>query len=282
MSFSAVLEIGVGMVLVYYILGLITSAITSYIQRVTQLNAKKLRQGIADLLKDQNMVDKVMGHSWIKMLKPKQLTLFGKVVERDVTWIPSETFARVLADVLAPGEKGQGNIDDIRAAVEKLPKEGALRSNLYGMANTGMEKVETFYKNVEAWFNNEMDGVSALYRQYAQRIVLAVAFLVTVVLNVDSIAIGATLYNAPTTRAIVAATAGEILAQGEVSEPELEEIPELVESLEGLGIPLFWGRENIPQTSIDILIKVLGLAITTVAAAQGSSFWYDMLKRFRA
>lgn len=281
MSFSAVLEIGVGMLLVYYILSLISSSITSFIKRITQLDAEKLRQGLADLLEDPDMIEQIMAHPWVQMLKPKQLTLRGKVVEQDVNKIPPETFAKVLADLLAPGEQGQGTIEDIREAVEKLP-EGPLRSNLFGMANTGVGHVERFYQNVEVWFNNAMAGASALYAQHTRRIVLVIALILTLGLNIDSIAIGETLYNAPTTRAVAAAAAGEILAQGELSEPDLEQIPELVESLKGLSIPLFWGRETIPHTTQAVLIKVAGLAITTVAAAQGSSFWYDVLKRFRA
>jgi hypothetical protein len=44
---------------------------------------------------------------------------------------------------------------------------------------------------------------------------------------------------------------------------------------------LFWRTEYLPQDAEEGMIKVAGLIITWIATAQGSPFWYDVLKRLR-
>jgi len=289
MTFSAILEVGAGLILVFYILSHISSSITSWIAKVTQLDARKLEEGLMDLFHDSGQLDNIMNHPWVRMLRPKKMNIIGDVIQDEfqdwregkrVTWIPNETFAKVLTDVLAPGEDGLGDINDVRRAIEKLPA-GTLKSHLLGMVNKSVTAVSEFRKNVEAWFDDAMRGVSQVYKQNTKQIVLAVAFVLTFSLNVDAIAIVSSLWDAPTTRAIAAARADEILQAEVPPEAQLEEIPDLVQSLEVIGIPLFWRADYLPQNAEEGFSKVAGLLISWIATAQGSPFWYDVLKRLR-
>jgi hypothetical protein len=289
MTFSAIIEVGVGLVLVFYILSQVSSSITSWIAKVTQLDARKLEEGLMDLFDDPKQLDNIMNHPWVRMLRPKKMNLIGDVIKekfenwregKRVTWIPNETFAKVLADVLAPGEDGLGDINDIRRAIGKLPA-GALKSSLLGMVNKSVASVSEFRSNVEGWFDDAMASVSQVYKQNTKQIVLAVAFVLTFSLNVDAIAIVTSLWDAPTTRAIAAVRADEILQAEVPPEAQLQEIPDLVQSLEVIGIPLFWRADYLPQNTEEGLTKVAGLLITWIATAQGSPFWYDVLKRLR-
>lgn len=290
MSISAIVEVGVGLVLVYYIFSYISSGITTWITRIVQLDAKRLEEGLLELFEDPDKLGDIMNHPWVRILRPKKLNLLGNTIVEEiedwragkrVTWIPPETFSKVMADVLAPGEDGLGDIQDIRRAIMALPA-GSLKSNLLGMVNKSVTSVETFRSNVEAWFNDAMSGVSLVYRKNTKQIVIAVTFLLTVGLNVDTIAIGTALWKAPTSRAIATATADEIIQAAQPDEDvNLEEVREMVESLEDVGIPLFWHKEYAPQNSDQTIAKVAGLVISWVALAQGSPFWYDILKRLR-
>ena len=289
MTFSAILEVGVGLVLVFYILSQVSSSITSWIAKATQLDARKLEAGLLDLFEDPHQLGNVMNHPWVRILRPKKMNLIGHVVKDEfedwtegkrVSWTPTETFAKVLADVLAPGEDGLGDIHDIRRAVAALPA-GELKSHLLGMVNKSVNSVSEFRGNVKGWFNDAMEGVSQVYKQNTKQIVLGIAFVLTFALNVDSIAIVTSLWDAPTTRAIATARADEILQAEHPAETQLKEIPQLVESLDVIGIPLFWRAEYMPQNTGEGMSKVAGLLITWIATAQGSPFWYDVLKRLR-
>jgi hypothetical protein len=290
MTFSAILEVGVGLVLVFYILSYISSGITTWITRIIQLDARKLEEGLLDLFGDPDKLGDIMNHPWVRILRPKKLNLLGKVIEKEfkdwregkrVTWIPTGTFSKVLADVLAPGEDGLGDIHDIRRAILSLPA-GKLKSHLLGMVNSSVKNVKDFRSNVEVWFDDAMRGVSQVYRQNTKQIVIGIAFVLTFSLNVDTIAIATVLWEAPTTRALAAARADDILQAEQPSEEiPLSDIQDLVESLEVIGIPLLWRTEYLPQNTEESLSKVAGLLISWVALTQGSPFWYDILKRLR-
>lgn len=290
MTISAIVEVGVGLVLVYYIFSYISSGITTWITRIIQLDAKRLEEGLLDLFEDPDRLGDIMNHPWVRMLRPKKLNLLGNTIIEElddwragkrVTWIPPKTFAKVLADVLAPGEDGLGDIHDIRRAIIALPP-GNLKSHLLGMVNKSVTSVDTFRSNVETWFNDAMNGVSQVYRKNTKQIVIAIAFLLTVSLNVDTIAIGTALWKAPTTRALATVTADEIIQAGQPDEDvNLEEVRKQIESLEDVGIPLFWHKEYVPQNKEQAITKMAGLLISWVALTQGSPFWYDILKRLR-
>ena len=83
-SFSAVIEVTVGLVLVYYVMGVITSSITKWLTDVLQLRAKDLQSHLRDLLEDSGKLDDLLLHPWAQNLKPKKVTLFNKVIDREI------------------------------------------------------------------------------------------------------------------------------------------------------------------------------------------------------
>jgi hypothetical protein len=126
---------------------------------------------------------------------------------------------------------------------------------------------------------------------------LTIGLLVSIVLNVDSIAIGFRLWRDPSLRAAVNAAAEKYATE---SKPQ-----EARQALDQLNLPIGWQATTgawqimgIPIPRItpndwvqeprgltiaawlrDVLIKILGWVVTAAAAAQGAPFWFDMLKR---
>ena len=109
---------------------------------------------------------------------------------------------------------------------------------------------------------------------------MVISLALTLFLNVDTVKIVTNLWEAPTKRAIAAAQADEILA-AQPESVDVTDIPELINVLESIEIPLFWTPDDVPTTTKDAFIKMSGLIITWVATAQGSPFWYDVLRRLR-
>jgi hypothetical protein len=63
-------------------------------------------------------------------------------------------------------------------------------------------------------------------------------------------------------------------------------IDDLIKQLSELTINIGWWQTEHPATGATamdwvtfILLKVVGLGLTAVAVSQGSSFWYDLLKK---
>jgi hypothetical protein len=275
-SISTVLEVGLGLALVFYILSLIVSSITTKIAEWTELGAKDLEIGLRDLLADSDKLDEFMNHPWIQNLKPKRLKLLrGGIETKRVNFIPPSTFALTVFDVLVPGDKGPEPVDQIRAAIDALPGESTKRT-LQGMLHSGVKSIDDARKFVEGWFDDSMNNVSLLYKQHARRIAIIVALVVTLVTGADSVAIGNSLWQEPSVRAAIAAK----IDRSVQVEPE-GDVDALISELEELSIPILWNPDSLPQDTTAWALKAFGLTITWVAISQGSSFWYQVLKRFR-
>ena len=284
MDFYAVLGVIFGLVFLYYVLSQIASSVTSWIGKMLQLSAQELRAGLSDLLGDSGMFEELMGHPWMEVLRPKAARWFSKSSRSlEVDWIPPETFANILSDVLAPKDPEDDLLGGIIKTVAMLPP-GKAKTQLGTLVTMGVESIEDFHTNVMTWFNDAMRGVSQVYAERMRRIVILIAFLLVAVGNLDSIAIGEALWCAPATRELVVSIVNaqvDAIEQDEDAAPDFEDIPVLVEEFEAAGVPLLWNADTIPTTAEGWMTKLLGLALTWGAAALGSSFWYDILKRIR-
>jgi hypothetical protein len=161
---------------------------------------------------------------------------------------------------------------------------GKAKTQLGAIMTMGVQNIEDFQKNVVTWFNDAMNGVSQVYTQRVHRIVILVSFVMVAVGNLDSIAIGKALWQAPVTREIVVAIASarmDAIEADEEAEPDFGDIPTFVEEFESAGVPMLWRAENLPADTQGWALKILGLVLTWAAASMGSTFWYDILKRIR-
>ena len=284
MDFYAILGVAFGLIFMFYVLSQIASSITSWIGGILQLSAQELRAGISELLGDSGKVDELMGHPWMEVLRPKAANWFNKgSKKREVDWIPPETFAKILSDVLAPKEPGEDLLSGIIKTVAMLPP-GKAKDQLGTLMTMGVEKIEDFQNNVVVWFNDAMRGVSQVYTQRVRRIVVLIAFVLVAVGNMDSIAIGKALWQAPATRELVVSIASaqvDAIEQDEEAAPDFGDIPLYVEEFEAAGVPMLWRAEHLPEDAGGWALKILGLSLTWAAASMGSSFWYDLLKRIR-
>jgi hypothetical protein len=284
MDFYAILGVAFGLVFMYYVLSQIASSITSWIGGILQIGAQELRVGLSDLLGDSGKLEDLMNHPWMEVLRPKAAKWFNKgTVTREVDWIPPETFAKILSDVLAPKEPGEDLLSGIIKTVALLPP-GKAKTQLGIVMSMGVQNIQDFQNNVVNWFNDAMNGVSKVYTQRIRRIVVLISFLMVAAGNLDSIAIGKALWQAPATRELVvsiaAARMDAIEEDAEVA-PDFGDIPTFVEEFEAAGVPMLWRAENIPGNGEAWMLKILGLILTWAAASMGSSFWYDILKRIR-
>jgi hypothetical protein len=261
-------------------------------------------------------VEDFLCHPWIRSLAPRVLTWFGLGADkmRLVDRISAERFASTFIELLYPAAGGESGLDleRFRQAVEALP-DGDHKRALLAAINDSLKQVEDLRLLIETWYDNIMQTVAALYKQRMRAVTIAVALVVTLIAGVDSVAIGRTLWNNPAAQAGLVGLADQIKAvegQGQL-EGEAKKLLEELQKLEAeSGFTVFWtcadlnralsiisGRQQVlacnaqpaanqppaPElTNNEFLgLKLLGLAITWLAIAQGSSFWYQILKGIR-
>src|SRR5262249_19167674 len=104
--------------------------------------------------------------------------------ERKPSYIPAQYFSSVLEQVLKAGKSGQ----DYATLIGNLP-DGPLKQKLSALADRVGNEAAAIRTEVEHWFDTTMDRVSGWYKRQAQKIVLAVAFVLVIALNADSFAV---------------------------------------------------------------------------------------------
>lgn len=152
------------------------------------------------------------------------------------------------------------------------PQLTATLESLIIQAETGTKKAEDIIasarSNTEEWFNNTMDRASGWYKRNAQVWSFSVGLVIALVLNVDTLNIVQTLWQQPTLRQSIAATAQsyQLPAAGQGEEAQLsdtkEVIDELVSSLEGLDLPIGWQFEPLGAQYFDPRVDTCSIFVT--------------------
>jgi hypothetical protein len=253
---STVLEVAIGMIFIYLLLSLVCSAANEVIATNTKRRAWMLEQGIRNLLLDDEMDRRltpdalkqkrvVMGegaatggqtaggdagngvgaatlsdifyeHPLIKSLHQPR---WWGMKEKTPSYIPARTFALTILDIITPEKQGQSRtINDIRVAVEALPKDSTVRRSLLTLIDEAEGDIEKLRITVEDWFNVGMDRVSDWYKRRTHRIIFVIGLLLATLLNADSIMILKVLYSEPAVRTAVFAQA-EAFAKNQAAQP---------------------------------------------------------------
>lgn len=294
---STVLEVGVGLVFVYWILGLLCSTINEQvIVPLLKLRAKTLEEGIKNLLSDPNMlvdpkedlVDKLYKTPLIKGLSRKA----ASAKPSKPSYIPGDTFALALLSVDAV----QTYKKDPTAAKSPIPEALQLllekAQNDPAAKNDPAKVLAAKVASIEKWFNDSMDRVTGWYKRRVQVIIFFLALVIVVALNVDTISLITNLSNSTTLRsAIVSAAQGATNAQNNANsvQKNTQTIQDNIKSFQ----PFIGWSNTGPNSTLPIpadfwgwvywvLYKIVGLLATILAVSLGAPFWFDLLNKFMA
>ncbi len=199
---STVLDIGIGLALIYLLLSLICSTINEGISNFLGLRASTLKEGLENLL-GSKLAGDIYNHHLVKGLVQKDALPW----KRRPSYIPTRTFVLAALNTLN-GDNFPTTVDEVRAAVKNI-QEPDVRKALLALiddANGNFEKVK---KNLGVWFDHSMDRVSGWYRRKIQIFVLVIAILISFVLGIDTIALAKFLRSDSAMRESLVAVAKE-------------------------------------------------------------------------
>lgn len=288
--FGTVLDVAIGLVLMYTLLSLICSTINEGISSLLALRAATLKGALNNLLGD-DFAQQVFDHQLVKGLVQKNRLPW----KRRPSYIPSRTFVLTVLDSLgqANGSGFPTTVAEVRAGVEKIgavnPRVGRALMALVDEANGDLEK---FKENVTNWFDSSMQRVSGWYRRQVETIILVIALLVSFVAGIDSILVAKTLWSNPALRAMAIAAAEKAVTdpppglppQGSVQPAarSIEQVSEdmktlqtQLDSLELPRVPYVWGENFVDW----LKAHLLGFVITAAALSLGAPFWFDLLNK---
>lgn len=271
------LEVGIALILVFFLGGLICSAMNEFVAAAVALRARFLEKGIRHLLADDATADALYDRPMIR-------SLF--CAKRKPSYIPSGAFATSVLDLLVPPDTAAADPQAARAqvatAIEQLPA-GRYRESLASLWRSAEADVDRFRAGIETWFDNTMERVGGWYRRRVQWIVLFFAFAVAIGLNINTVVIVQRLWNDDVLRDAAVSRAGALAEEGDADgggEPSfdraLDDIEKGVADLNALDLPIGWAEGVRPDS---VPTAAVGWLLSGLAFSFGAPFWFDLLSR---
>src|SRR6266567_2463380 len=225
---STTLEVAIGMAFVYLLLSLFCTAINEGIAGIFASRAKNLEKGIRSLFteglkieevkvddviakKAVTLADAIYNHGLIQSLYRSGKGELEKEARSLPSYIPSRVFASALLDVVFPDDKTnpaglpttlEGMIAKLKLLPESKGKEAMM--TLVIQANGDIDATREAF---EQWYDDGMDRAAGWYKRKTQLVLFILGLGIAVSLNVDSIAVGRSLWTSPALRSYAIAAA---------------------------------------------------------------------------
>lgn len=285
MSIPQILEVAIGLIVVYYLLGSVVSLVTQWINESLESRGKALEQYLIKIVGDKKIED-LLKTPQLQALRPIRyknfLSVFGSATEpKKLEKIPVATLVDAFFDLSGLTAKKEMDLLQLAELIDKLPdSEG--KHAFISWINQGVTNLADLRTRTTAYFNGMMEQAAETFRARARSFVIILSIGVTLVFGTDSIQLAKTLWNNAELRAIAAAKADMVVAQ----EGANANLDDLIKELGDLSIKIGWWQTERPTAGatagdwlLFVVLKTLGLGLTAAAVSQGSSFWYDLLKK---
>lgn len=296
---SEVLEVGIGIVLMFLLISLICSSVQEGLEGWLKWRAADLERGIRELLNDRDgtkILDAFYEHPLISSLYkgPYDSARRGNLP----SYIPAGNFAGAVMDLVARGKTtpdpstpaGPLSFDDLKKTINDI-KDPKIQQALLTALDTAQGDINKFKANLETWFNSAMDRVSGWYKRRTQFILFALGLAAAVLLNIDTLTVAQHLVQDKALRDAVVSQAAKATGTG-------DNVDQLRAQLTQVGYPVGWndwwpGPQKVqiqctPQHALCIgsiyvpsaLLVLIGWLITAFATMLGAPFWFDVLNKF--
>lgn len=186
------------------------------------------------------------------------------------SYIQPKQFAIALVDVL---QTGGGTLRvPLETAIDNIA-DPQLKQFLSGALQRAEGDAETLRDEVANWFDAAMDRLGGQYKRHTQVWTVIIGFAAAAAFNIDTIKIIHAAMHNPILLANVQTT---------ISADALDQI----KSLPDAGIAVGWSLAPGDLATIALthpwlaMLKILGWAMTALAALFGAPFWFDTLQRF--
>jgi hypothetical protein len=219
-------------------------------------------------------------------------------------YISAPSFADALIDLLVPNAGGQTTLDAIdrslKSLQQELPVASPLVESLQTLVANANGSMGLFRTSVESWYDNHMDRVSGWYKRHVAKITLVVGAILVLLLNINTLTIGRTLYSSSVIGTAVSTVAAKSTScQNQSQQDCLTGLQAQLSAAGQAGLPIGWATVAAcakPKTSCNWLdqrgilspsggsgweavLVLAGFLITIIALTPGARFWFDLLSR---
>lgn len=287
-TFQEILDFGLPIVLVYFVLSIVSSTLSQIVMDTLEIRGKTLERYLTLIAGDH--ADDLLRLPQLRALQPIKfkswLSIFGARTEpKKLENIPVPVLVDAFFSILGLGNKNKKkSASEIKKAVLGMPESEGKRA-LLNWLEQGVSNLEDLRNNTNIYFSGLLEQSVATANAHSRSFVIQFAIGMVLLLNVDSIQIARDMYHGSQLQAVAAAQAEAIVQQENLTETDLTQLVADLDSLSFIEIGWFSVTLPNPGTAINwmsfIGLKIIGLAITSVFASQGSSFWFDILAKFK-
>ncbi|MEP6619638.1 MAG: hypothetical protein ABJE47_09990 [bacterium] len=295
---STILDVAIGLILIYLILSLISSAILESIASFMKTRSSTLVTGMCELLGDEKLMKDLYNHPLINSLYKGQHFDHAKKLGSLPSYIPASSFSLALLDLVVKGrdthpalqsgpESRVVSVQNIRSQITRLGNERVQRAVLSAL-DAAQGDLAATQANIEQWFNSSMDRVSGWYKKKTQFYVFIIGLILVIFVDADTIMIARRLYVDPAQREAAVAIAGGVKATDSLGGTRAV-IQRADDKLKNLGLPLAWETVHVssfPPTHDEWVVigkhslrAFFGWILTAFAISLGASFWFDALSK---
>ncbi len=289
MSFPQILEVVLGLVLVYYVLAAIVSTIVKMLTESFETRGAALQIYLKQMLGDRS-VD-LLNLPQIQALRPIRYAtwwnVFGAGTEaKMVEKIPYSTLVDAFFDVTGLTCKAdvKPTADELTAIVNQLPASQG-KDALLRWIEQGVTDIDQLRGRVTDYANGILNQAQLTFKARARSMVIILSVVLTLLFGTDTIQLAKDLSNDAALRAMLDAQA-QAAAVASNTTGNISQLSDLFTKIGASSVQFAWWQQQKGPTSNSaqgwisfVLLKFLGLGITAIAVSQGSSFWYDVLKR---
>jgi hypothetical protein len=213
---SEVLDIGIGLSLLFLFVSLICAAVREGLEGWRKTRALQLHKVLREILDDRTktgsgLVRQLYNHPSVYALYSGEYpaALRRRWWKRLPSYIPAPNFSGALLDIVVHGDPSKGAVnpqsaiapDTIRLNVGTLTSTKVQRAVL--VAFDFATDLQSGRKNLEDWYNSAMDRVSGWYKRQTQLILFALGLAAAILLNLDAITIAQRLGQAKDLRSAI-------------------------------------------------------------------------------
>ncbi|GAA0580174.1 hypothetical protein [Rhizomicrobium electricum] len=301
MSFGPIVDVAIGLILVFLLMGLIVSAFQEMLATWMKKRGTLLRQSIAEMLTgndgNDDLFRRVYGHGLI----------LGAAANDIPSYVPSRNFTLALIDTITEGSNAPV-FGEIERRIAGLP-DGYVKQTLRVFVQHAAGDLDVLKADLAQWYDDAMDRLSGKYKRYSQVVAIVSGLVIAVALNVDTIRIADALWRSESLRqqTVTAAEAFQ-MPDTPVGDKAEQAMKDNVDNLFKLDLPIGWltpytfqkthtAVKNPDSTAVEqastgvfnyfrgagwggVLLAIVGWLITGLATSLGAPFWFDTLQRF--
>jgi hypothetical protein len=303
------LDIVIGLSLIYTCVSLLASELTDFVLTTSQWRTKRPTQCLLTLLGESSSHNPALFKHTItsKLLNSSSLlsiTQFKNQHKRSLFLSRNapHLLAAALLEVLQNLPESQALMKDHRvvsaSSIDVLQSIVTSSPDLSQMLRTNLtqlicrvkilepdphHQMERLQAEIAIWFSHAIVDVKRQYKHHLKLISFLVSLALTLALNIDSLYIIRRISENTATRAMIVQNVTHIHGcQGKLNSPQCTERLSLL--MESTTIPVGWQSSNRQKqfaefNKITLLRTIGGWFLTSIAIAMGSRFWLRLLRQ---